>query len=189
MKQLIISFAVLFIVVAGATAETVPTSDDVLGASDSDQSGLRKVFSDKPFFGTQSVLTLNGSYMNTPYDDLQQTGKWDLPLTLDQMDGVVGELSFGDGVKEGEWQLSYRYKLMNMDSEWQAVAVANSELALADRHSQMLKASYNIRSWWKLGLAAVVEDRPGTDLTTDPSLLGTTGHGSLGFQIDTSLKF
>jgi len=189
MKQSIMLVVALFVVVASAVAETVPTSDDVLAASTNSDSGLRKVFSEKPFFGTKSVLTLNGSYANTPYEDLQQTGKWDLPLTLDQMDGVIGELSFGDGLKKGEWQLSYRYKLMTMDNEWRAVAAANSDLALPDRRSQMLKASYNLRDWWKLGLAAVVEDRPGSDITTDPSLFGTAGRGSLGFQIDTSLKF
>jgi len=189
MKKLIISIAALSIVIGGAVAETVPTSDDVLGGSASDQSGLRKVFSDKPFFGTQNVLTLNGSYMNTPREDLEQTGKWDMPLTLDQMHGVIGELSYGDGIKQGEWQLSYRYKMMTMDSEWQAVAASYSYLTAADRHSQMLKASYNLRDWWKLGLAAVVEDRPGTDITTDPSLFGAAGRSSLGFQIDTSLKF
>ena len=188
MKTLIVLLASLFAVVVGAIAETAPTSDDVLASSAVDQ-GLRKVITDKPFFGTQSVLTLNGSYVNTPREDLEQTGKFDLPLTLDQMDGVIGELSFGDDVKQGQWKLSYRYRIMTTDNEWQAVAMANSDLALSDRHTQMLKASYSVREWWKLGLAAVVEDRPGADFTSSPSLLGANGRGSLGFQIDTSLKF
>jgi hypothetical protein len=194
MKTLIISVAALLIVAAGAIAQTMPYGDDWLlpstpdSAPDMDMSGLKKVLSDKPFFGTQNMLTLNGSYVNTPREDFLQTGKWNLPLTLDQMDGVIGELSFGEAEKQGEWQLTYRYRLMNTDTEWQAIA-ASADLTISDRRSQVLKASYSIRDWWRLGLAAMVEDRQGADVTTDPSLFGTGGRNSLGFQIDTSLKF
>jgi hypothetical protein len=163
-------------------------------ATDSaDQSpALRKVFSDKPFFGTQRVLTLNGSYINTPTENLEQTGSWDawgMPLSLDEMHGMIGEISFGDAAKQGQWQLSYRYKLMTMDSEWAAIADSNGGLTLSDRRSQVLKASYNVRDWWKVGLAAVVEDRSGIDPTIDPGTFGLTSRESLGFQIDALLKF
>ncbi len=150
---------------------------------------LRKVFSNKPFFGTQSVLTLSGTYVNTPREDFLETGVWNLPLTLDQMSGVIGEISFGEATKQGQWQLSYRYKVMTMDSEWQAIADSSGGLSLADRPSHVLKASYNIRDWWKIGVAAVVEDRSSVDPTVDPGTLGLNSQESLGFQIDTLLKF
>jgi hypothetical protein len=150
---------------------------------------LRKVFSEKPFFGTQNVLTLSGSYVNTPREDFLETGVWNLPLSLDQMSGVIGEISFGEAAKQGQWQLSYRYKVMTMDSEWQAIADSSGGLSLSDRRSQVLKASYNIRDWWKVGIAAVVEDRSGTDPALDPGTFGLNSQESLGFQIDTLLKF
>ena len=69
--------------------------------------GVRKLLSDRPFFGTESVLTLNGSYVNTPKEDYEQTGVWDvwdLPLSLDQMHGMIAEISFGGSDKQGQWQ-------------------------------------------------------------------------------------
>lgn len=189
MKQLLVSIVILSIWVAGAVGAPVQTSDDVLAASNGQQTGLRKVLSDKPFFGTQNVLTLSGDYVNTPREDFEQSGVWSQQLTLDQMDGAFAQVAFGEATKQGEWQLSYRHKLMNMDSDWQSIAVSSPNLALSDRRSQILKASYNIRDWWKLGIAAVVEDRYGMDGNTDPSAFGINGRESLGFQIDTQLKF
>jgi len=151
--------------------------------------GLRRLLSDKPFFGTASVLTLNGSYVNTPKEDFEQTGTWTLPLSLDEMHGMIAEISFGDVNKQGQWQLTYRYKVMTMDGEWQTIADSSGGLSLSDRRSQVLKASYNVRDWWKVGIGAFVEDRSGVDPTVDPGTLGLNGQESLGFQIDTLLKF
>ena len=78
---------------------------------------------------------------------------------------------------------------MAMDSEWQTIANSNAGLTLSDRRSQVLKASYNIRDWWKLGFSAVVEDRLGADAGSDPYAFGLSSRESLGFQIDTMLKF
>ena len=78
---------------------------------------------------------------------------------------------------------------MTMDPEWQAIADSNSALSLSDRRSQVLKASYNLRDWWKVGVAAVVEDRYGTEPTLELGSFGPNGRDALGFQIDTSLKF
>jgi hypothetical protein len=171
------------------TAAFAQISEPAPVNSDSGQPALKKLLSDKPFFGTQPVLSLGGDYVNTPREDFLETGMWNLPLSLDQMDGVIAEVAFGDASKQGEWQLSYHYKVMAMDSGWQAIADANSGLTLSDRRSQVLKASYNIRDWWKLGFAAVVEDRLGTDTGGDPYSFGLTTHESLGFQINTLLKF
>jgi len=175
--------------VASCAYAAAQTSGDGLAGSADQQPALRKLLSNKPFFGTQNVLTLGGNYVNTPREDFEQTGVWSQPLTLDQMDGVIGEVSFGEAIKQGEWQLTFRYKLMTMDSEWQAIADSNSGLTLSDRRSQVLKASYNVRDWWKLGIAALVEDKSGADPGTDPFILGPNGRQGLGFQVDTSLKF
>jgi hypothetical protein len=175
--------------VVGAPLPPVePPSDTSAGQSPA----VRKLVSDKPFFGTQSLLTLNGTYVNTPTENLQETGSWDvwaMPLSLEDMHGMVAEISFGDTVRQGQWQLMYRQKVMTMDSEWQAIAASNSALSLSDRRSQVLKASYNVRDWWKVGLAAVVEDRYGAEPTIDVGSFGLNNRSSLGFQIDTSLKF
>lgn len=189
MKPLVVSIVVLSIWVAGAVGASVQTSDDVLATSTGQQTGLRKVLSDRPFFGTQNVLTLSGDYVNTPREDFEQSGVWSQQLALDQMDGAFAQVAFGEATKRGEWQLSYRHKLMNMDSDWQSIAVSSPSLTLSDRRSQVLKASYNIRDWWKLGVSAVVEDRYGMDSNIDPSTFDLSGRQSLGFQIDTSLKF
>lgn len=173
----------------GAPAPPVePPSHNSAGQSPA----LRKVLSDKPFFGTQSLLTLNGTYVNTPTENLQETGSWDvwaMPLSLEDMSGMIAEISFGDAARRGQWQLTYRQKVMTMDTEWQAIADSNSALSLSDRRSQVLKASYNLRDWWKVGVAAVVEDRYGAEPTIDVGSFGLNNRSSLGFQIDTSLKF
>ena len=138
------------------------------------------------------MLTLSGTYVNTPKEDYQQTGVWNvwtLPLSLGEMHGMIAEISFGDTAKQGQWQLSYRYKVMTMDSEWRAIADSSGGLSLADRPSHVLKASYNIRDWWKIGVAAVVEDRSSVDPTVDPGAFGLNSQESLGFQIDTLLRF
>jgi hypothetical protein len=189
MRKWIAWMAVISIGLAVAVGVRAQTIEPAAADSASQSPALRKVFSDKPFFGTQSVLTLSGSYVNTPREDFEETGVWSLPLSLDQMSGVIGEISFGEAAKQGEWQLTYRYKLMTMDSEWQAIADSNGGLSLSDRRSQVLKASYNIRDWWKIGFAAVVEDRSGVDPAIDPGTFGLNSRESLGFQIDTLLKF
>ena len=172
-------------------AQTPPVESPADDSADQSPA-LRKVFSDKPFFGTQRMLTLNGSYVNTPTENLQETGSWDvwsMPLSLDEMHGMIAEISFGGSDKQGQWQLTYRQKMMTMDSDWQAIAAANSSLSLSDSRSQVLKASYNVRDWWKVGVAAVVEDRYGNQPTLDISSFGLNNRDSLGFQVDTSLKF
>ena len=180
------AISISFACAAGALAQF---NEDASSDLTSQQAALSRVLSDRPFFGTRSVLTLSGDYVNTPKEDFEQLGKWTAPLTLDQMDGVIGEVAFGEAKKQGEWQLSLRYRLMAMDSEWRAIADSSAGLTLSDRRSQVLKASYNIRDWWKFGVAAVVEDRPGSVSATDPSILGLGTRQGLGFQIDTSLKF
>jgi len=183
---LVAAISIGFAVAMGVSAQTIePVATD----SDDQSPALRKVFSDKPFFGTQNVLTLSGSYVNTPREDYLETGSWNLPLTLDQMSGVIGEISFGEAVKQGQWQLTYRYKVMTMDNEWAAIADSNGGLSLSDRRSQVLKASYSIRDWWKVGLAAIVEDRSGLDPSVDPGTFELNSHEDVGFQIDTLLKF
>jgi len=152
-------------------------------------SAFRTMLSDRPFFHTQSVLTLSGDYVNTPQEDFEQLGVWNLPLTLDQMDGVIAGVAFGDGEQQGQWQLAYRRKLATIDTSWEAIADASSGLTLSDRRSQVLKANYNVRTWWRLGVAAFVEDRFGDDAGTEPVPLFPNGHQSIGFQIDTTLKF
>jgi hypothetical protein len=150
---------------------------------------LKTVVSDRPFFHTPSVLTLSGDYVNTPKEDFEASGAWNLPLTLDQMDGLIAGVAFGDGDQQGQWQLAYRRRLMTMDTSWQAIADASSGLTLSDRRSQVLKANYNVRNWWRLGVAAFVEDKFGDDTGPDPVPLFPNGHQSLGFQIDTTFKF
>jgi hypothetical protein len=189
MKQWIAIIAAISISAAGAAGARAQFTEDASADSTSQQAALSKVLSDRPFFGTRNVLTLSGDYVNTPKEDFEQSGKWTTPLTLDQMHGAIAEVAFGEAKKQGEWQLSYRHKLMAMDSEWRAIADSSAGLTLSDRRSQVLKASYNVRDWWKLGIAAVVEDRPSSDNATDPSMLGLGTRQGLGFQIDTSLKF
>jgi len=154
-----------------------------------DSPSLKTMLSDRPFFRTQSVLTLSGDYVNTPREDFLESGAWNLPLTLDQMDGLVAGVAFGDGEQQGQWQLAYHRKLMTMDTSWQAIADANSGLTLSDRRSQVLKASYNVRNWWRVGIAAFVEDKFGSDMGSDTVPLLPGNGQSLGFQIDTTLKF
>jgi hypothetical protein len=154
-----------------------------------DSPALKKVLSDRPFFRTQSVLTLTGDYVNTPKEDFEMSGVWNQPLTLDQMDGLIAGVAFGDGEQQGQWQLAYRRRLMTMDTSWQAIADASSGLTLSDRRSQVLKANYNVRNWWRVGVAAFVEDKFGSEMGSDTVPLLPGNGQSLGFQIDTTLKF
>ncbi len=156
--------------------------------SDSSPS-LKTVLSNKPFFNTPSVLTLTGDYVNSPREDFLQSGSYNLPLALDQMDGLVAGVAFGDNAERGQWQLAYSRKLMIMDSSWEAIAEASAGLTLSDRRSQVLKASYSIRNWWRLGVSTFLEDRYGDDpgYATVPLIPGSGQ--SFGFQVDTTFKF
>jgi hypothetical protein len=175
---LIVACSICFVVAVSVKAQTNETG-----------SAYKTMLSDRPFFRTQSVLTLSGDYVNTPKEDFEQLGVWNLPLTLDQMDGLIAGVAFGDGEQQGQWQLAYRRRLATMDTSWQAIADASSGLTLSDRRSQVLKANYNVRNWWRLGVAAFVEDRFGDDAGSDPVPFFPNGHQSIGFQIDTTLKF
>src|ERR1017187_7227114 len=175
---LIVASSICFIAAATVKAQTSDTSP-----------ALKTVLSDRPFFRTSIVLTLSGDYVNTPKEDFEASGAWNLPLTLDQMDGLIAGVAFGDGDQQGQWQLAYRRKLMTVDTSWQPIADASSGLTLSDRRSQVLKANYNVRNWWRLGIAAFVEDRFGDDAGSDAVPLLPNSHQSIGFQIDTTLKF
>ncbi len=181
MKNTVAFITVCFICAIAAMAARAQSTDD--------SPALKKVLSDRPFFRTQSVLTLSGDYVNTPKEDFETSGVWTQPLTLDQMDGLIAGVAFGDGEQQGQWQLAYRRKLMTMDTSWQAIADASSGLTLSDRRSQVIKANYNVRNWWRLGVAAFVEDRFGDDTGSDSVPLLPNSHQSIGFQIDTTLKF
>ena len=163
------------------TIDTGPTDSTVSGG------GLTKPLSDLPFLGTESVLTLDGDYVNTPREDYEQVGVWSLPLSLEEMHGAIAQIGFGKADKRGQWQLVYKRKLMTMDPSWEAVAEANRALTLSDSRTEMLKASYNVRDWWQLGVAGFSENRFGNDPEAVP--FGLDGGQSLGFQIDSSLKF
>lgn len=173
-------------VAVGAMAQT---GGNVSPDSAGQPTGLRTVLSDRPFFGTQSVLTLSGDYVNTPKEDYEMYGVWNQPFTLDQMNGVIAKVDFGEARKQGEWQLSYRYRLMVTDTAWQRLADFSGGLSLSDRRSQVIKATYNVRDWWKLGIAAVIEERPGTDASADSPAFGLGGRESFGVQFDSTLKF
>lgn len=176
---------ILMVAILACSVIAVPAKAQMSDTSPSFKTAL----SDKPFFRTQSVLTLSGDYVNTPREDYLQSGAWNLPLALDQMDGVVAGVAFGDGELQGQWQLAYRRKLMTMDTSWQAIADANSGLTLSDRRSQVLKANYNVRNWWRVGVAAFIEDKFGSDASSESVPLLPGSGQSLGFQIDTTLKF
>jgi hypothetical protein len=105
------------------------------------------------------------------------------------MDGLVAGVAFGDSAQRGQWQLAYSRKLMTLDSSWQAIAEASAGLTLSDRRSLVLKASYGIRNWWRLGVSTFLEDRYGEDSSyaTVPLIPGSGQ--SFGFQVDTTFKF
>jgi hypothetical protein len=163
------------------TTNTAPADTAVTGG------GLAKPLSDLPFLGTDPVLTLGGDYVNTPREDYEMLGKWTSPLSLEEMHGAIAQVGFGKADKRGQWQIVYKRKLMTMDPSWEALADANRGLTLSDSRTEVLKASYSVRDWWQLGIAGFSENRFGAD--TDLLPLGLDGGQSLGFQIDSSLKF
>ena len=151
--------------------------------------GLTTRLAAQKFLGTQSVLTLSGDYVNSPKEDFETTGLWTLPLSLEDMPGVIGEIGFGEATKQGEWQLRLKTRLLTTDPAGAASSEAAHTLTLADRRSQMLKASYNVKDWWQVGAAAFVADRFGSASSFDPRPLGLRNGESVGFQFDTKFKF
>jgi len=152
-------------------------------------SGLTKLLSNRPFFGTQPVLKLSGDYVNSPMEDYQQIGQANLPLTLEEMHGVVGELAFGEAEHQGQWQLDYKWRVLTTDAEWQAMANSGQSLTLSDRRTHVLKANYSVRDWWRLGVATFAEDRSDDSGGLNAFPVGLGSHQGFGFQIDTSLRF
>ena len=171
------------------TNTTMSSAVSTASGASSQTPALRKVLSNKSVFGISPVLTLGGNYVTTPKEDYEMTGVCNQPLTLDEMHGVLAEIGFGDATKKGEWQLRYRQKLMTMDTAWQTATDAARGFSLSDRRSQVLKASYNLRDWWQVGVSALVEDRIGAETGVQPIPMGVHNGESLGFQIDTSFRF
>jgi len=170
------------VAVSAQTLTATPADTAVTG------SALAKELSDRPFWGTSPVLTLGGDYVNTPMEDYEMLGKWTEPLSLEEMHGAIAQVGFGKADRQGQWQLVYKRKLMTMDPSWEAIADANRSLTLSDSRMEVLKASYNVRDWWQVGIAGFSESRYGYG---DPEGLpfGLDSGESLGFQIDSSLKF
>ena len=164
-------------------------TNETAALTSSQASALKKTLSEKPFLGTKSVLTMSGDYVNTPKENYEMTGMWNAPLTLEEMHGMVAEIGFGDATKKGEWQLRFKRKLATMDTSWKASTHAARNIRLSDRRSQVLKASYNVKDWWQVGVSALVEDKIGFDTSFDLIPIGLRNGQSLGFQIDTLYKF
>ena len=155
----------------------------------SQSSGLTKVLSEKPFLGAKSVLTFGADHAKTPKEDFEMTGLWTAPLNLEEMHGVVAEIGFGDAAKQGEWQLRFKRKLMTVDNSWKASTDAARNVGLSDNRSQVLKASYNLKDWWQVGVSGLIEDKAGADTGLDRIPFGLHSGQSLGFQVDTLFKF
>jgi len=150
---------------------------------------LKKILSEEPILKTKRMLTLSGDYVNTPKEEYEITGIWSAPLTLEEMHGMVAEIGFGDATKKGEWQLRFKRKLATMDTSWRTSTDAARNIGLSDRRNQVLKASYNVKDWWQVGVSALVEDKVGFDTSLDLIPLGLRNGQALGFQIDTLFKF
>jgi len=175
-----------FVWLAGARIASAQTN----AVADSSQTGaMTKTLSEKPFFGTKSVVTLGGDYVNSPKEDKEMIGVWTSPLTLDQMDGAIAEIGFGEAKKQGEWQLRYRQKLFSMDPSYQAINAGARNLVLSDSRRQVLKASYNLREWWQVGIAALGEEKFGPDNSVDTIPLGFRNGETFGIQIDATFRF
>jgi hypothetical protein len=190
MKTLLVWMTASIAWLAAGEIVTAQTNAVPLSGGSTQAPALKKALSDKSFLGTPSVLTLGGDYVNNPKEDYETIGIWTNPLTLDQMHGMIAEVGFGEATKKGEWQLRYKQKLMTMDSSWQAISDSPRYRGLSDRRSQVLKASYNLRDWWQVGVAAMVENKISSDNgVLDFIPFGLRNGESLGFQLDTSLGF
>jgi hypothetical protein len=167
-------------------AQTNKTKQSTSPAVDS---ALTKMLTENPVPGPRPLLRLNADYVNSPKEDYEMLGVWNSPLTLDQLNGLIAEFTLGDARRRGDWQLAYKRKMMTMDNSWQSIADANPSLTLSQRSAEVLKASYNVRDWWQLGVAAVFEQKLGAEAGFDPAPFGLGGGESLGLQIDSSVKF
>ena len=76
-----------------------------------------------------------------------------------------------------------------MDTSWRTSTDAARNIGLSDRRNQVLKASYNVKDWWQVGVSALVEDKVGFDTSLDLIPLALRNGQALGFQIDTLFKF
>src|SRR5260221_13451787 len=94
-----------------------------------DSPSFKKILSDKPSFRTQSVLTSTGYYVNSPKEDFEASGAWNLPLTLDQMNGLIGGVAFGDGDRQSQRQLGYPPKFVTQDTSRPPTPDGNPGLA------------------------------------------------------------
>ena len=186
MRSVLIAAGVVWLV--SAAVGLAQTNEAAPGTA-SQASGLKKTLSDQSFFGTKNVLTLGGDYVNSPKEDFETIGVLTTPLTLDEMHGVVAEVGFGDAVKKGEWQLRFKRKLLTTDTSWTAITDAAHNVTLSDRRSQVLKASYNVKDWWQVGVSGLVEDKVGFDTSSDLISIGPHHGQGLGIQLNTLFKF
>ena len=188
LKALVVFAGVGAFCLVGVGAIPAQTNAAASGISNSTP-GLKKTFSEEPFLGTKRVLTLSGDYVNSPKEDFEAIGVWTPPLSLEEMHGMVAEIGFGDAVKKGEWQLRFKRKLLTTDTSWTAITDAAHNVTLSDRRSQVLKASYNVKDWWQVGVSGLVEDKVGFDTSSDLISIGPHHGQGLGIQLNTLFKF
>jgi len=190
MKQYIaLMIAVGSVLLAGARIVEAQTNQITSPSPPATDSGLSTMLSQKQFLGTRPVLRLDGEYVNTPEEDYEMLGMWSSPVAMDQPNGLLAELYFGNAQKRGEWQLAYKRRLTTLDSSWEATADANPDFTASQRAVEVLKASYAVLDWWQVGVAAVFEQKPGIDTGLEPRPFGLGGGESLAIQIDTTMKF
>lgn len=62
-------------------------------------------------------------------------------------------------------------------------------LVLSDSRRQVLKASYNLRDWWQVGVDALGEEKFGPDNSGDTIPIIFRNGETFGIQLDTTFKF
>jgi hypothetical protein len=144
---------------------------------------------EKPFLGTPSVLTFSGEYLHNLAGDYETLTGSTQTLSPDQTDGWAVQAAFGGNKKKGEWQVAYQYKHLEADATWDAISDSDFGLGGTDRKGHVVKASYNIRDWWQLGLAAFITEKISSRPNSGENTRGLSGEELLRAQMDSAFKF
>jgi Putative porin len=140
--------------------------------------------SDQPFLGTPSMLTIGGEYdknLNSAFNssaliDPGQTTAWTL------------QAAFGHAARKGQWQVAYQYKHMEADASLDSIT--DDDFGGTDRKGHIIKAAYNIRDWWQVGMTMFIgekiSNRPNADAHVQQ---GINGENAYRLFVDTMFKF
>jgi len=140
------------------------------------------LLNERPFLGTPVLVTAAGEYDENLQDAYRN-------LSDHQTTGWTLQATFGEVKKAGQWQVAYQYKHLEADAVWDALTDSDWGTGGTDRKGHVIKAAYNVRDWWQLGIGAFLTEKISNRANSGHNTVSYNNTELLRIQLDTAWKF